>query len=35
LAIDWPLYKEYPVIVPPILSERDENGQNFMDAEYC
>ena len=35
LAIDWPLYKEYPVIIPPILSERDKNGQNFLNAEYC
>lgn len=35
LAIDWPLYKEYPVLIPPILSERDKNGESFLNAEYC
>jgi dTDP-4-dehydrorhamnose 3,5-epimerase len=34
LAIDWPLYANYPIIIPPVLSERDGNGLNFMDAEY-
>ncbi len=35
LAIDWPLYSNYPIIIPPILSERDSVGSDFLNADYC
>lgn len=34
LAIDWPLYDNYPIMVSPILSVRDRAGVKFIDAEY-
>lgn len=33
LGIDWPIYAHYPIIVPPILSDRDKLGNNFSQAE--
>jgi len=34
LLIDWPLYANYPIITPPTLSQRDQLGVDFQDAEY-
>jgi dTDP-4-dehydrorhamnose 3,5-epimerase len=34
LAIDWPLYEHYPIIIPPILSSKDQSDCSFIDAEY-
>lgn len=34
LAIDWPLYSAYPIIVDPIVSNRDALGSDFMNSEY-
>jgi dTDP-4-dehydrorhamnose 3,5-epimerase len=34
LTIDWPIYANYPIIIPPILSPRDQSGIDFIDAEY-
>jgi len=34
LAIDWPLYENYPIVISPILSERDKLGLNFIDTDY-
>ena len=34
LAIDWPLYKEYPIAVPPTISERDSCGKFFFEADF-
>jgi dTDP-4-dehydrorhamnose 3,5-epimerase len=34
LAIDWPFYSTYPVIIEPILSLRDLNGVEFSGADH-
>ena len=34
LSIDWPLFREYPILVPPITSERDKKSSSFLDAEH-
>lgn len=34
LAIEWPLYAHYPIIVPPIISDRDQLGVNFSQADF-
>ena len=33
LGIDWPLYIHYPIMVQPILSDRDRLGLDFSQAE--
>lgn len=32
--IDWPLFRDYPVVIEPLISERDMNGNSFADAEF-
>jgi len=34
LAIDWPIYADFPIMIPPILSDRDELGVNFSHADF-
>lgn len=33
LGIDWPLYAHYPILVEPILSDRDQLGLDFSKAD--
>lgn len=33
LSIDWPLFSDYPIMAPPIMSERDRNGVALAQAE--
>jgi dTDP-4-dehydrorhamnose 3,5-epimerase len=33
LGIDWPLYSHYPISVQPILSDRDQLGLDFSQAD--
>lgn len=33
IGIDWPLFPDYPVIVEPLVSDKDMLGQPFAHAE--
>lgn len=33
LGIDWPLYAHYPIIINPIISDRDKSGVYFSQAD--
>lgn len=33
LGIDWPLYAHYPIIIQPIISDRDQLGLDFSQAD--
>lgn len=33
LSIDWPIYSDYPVYAPPIVSDKDNLGKKFLEAE--
>jgi dTDP-4-dehydrorhamnose 3,5-epimerase-like enzyme len=30
LAINWPIYQSYPILVDPIISEKDANGTTII-----
>lgn len=34
LGVDWPLFADYPVIIDPLVSDKDMSGLNFGEAEY-